>query len=259
MKDKIYKYTQVIFTIVFFALAFYAEAAAQTPRETRREAARLQRLATYVWEGMVEDVRFGHSWDQRALLDVFNFANGTRYLNKKLEDKRVQSTELREIVDLLVLQSKAVERSLRIGRAGRTISRDWGETKDSLDSLARLFSPEGEPPPRGGDVSRTQENVNDLRVEIKEVRHSGNIFKSKYRIRGVVSGRNIVSVGIYYKGRLIKSVSVRLHERRFIENEFSLRMKGREGQVTLRVIDDRGFVLEKPIEFPEGGLLPGFK
>jgi len=259
MKDKVYKNTQAIFTIVIFALVFFGDVAAQTPSAARREAARLQRLANYVWEGMIEDVRFGHSWDQRALLDVFNFANGTRYLNKKLEDRRAQSKEFREIVDLLVLQSKTVERSLRIGRAGRTISRDWEEAKDSLDSLARLFSPAGEPPPRGGDVSRTQENVNDLRVEIKEVQHSGNFFKNKYRIRGVISGRNIVSAGIYYKGRLIKSVSVRLHERRFIANDFSLRMKGREGTVTLRVIDDRRFVLEKPIEFPEGGLLPGFK
>ncbi len=36
-------------------------------------------------------------------------------------------------------------------------------------------------------------------------------------------------------------------------------MEAPGGEVTLRVIDNRGFVLDQSIEFPAGGLLPGFK
>ncbi|MGH7831608.1 MAG: hypothetical protein ACREP8_15690, partial [Candidatus Binatia bacterium] len=156
-------------------------------------------------------------------------------------------------------QSQSVDRSLRSGRAGRTLLRDWDEAKVTLDSLARLLTPDREPFATQRDLSRSQENVNNLRTEIKEVRHSGNIFGNDYRIRGVISGRNIVSAGIYHDGRLLKTVPVRLNERRLNENPFEVRLEAPGGAVTLRVIDNRGFVLEQPIEIPAGGLLPGFK
>jgi hypothetical protein len=253
------KTIQSILGVFFFALAFLDDVAAQVPSAARREAARLERLANNVWDGTLEDADYGYPWDQRTLLDVFNFANGTRHLSQRLEDGRAQAKEISQIVELLLLQSQAVDRSLRSGRAGRTVLRDWEEAKASLDSLARLFTSSREPLAGRGDPPRARDNVNNLRIEIKEVRSVGNILKNDYRIRGVISGRNIASAGIYYEGRLLKAVSVRLQDRRFTDNPFELRMEAPGGEVTLRVIDNRGFVLEQAIEFPAGGLLPGFK
>ncbi|MFQ5902547.1 MAG: hypothetical protein ACE5JO_02550 [Candidatus Binatia bacterium] len=259
MKERSRETTEAMLAAFFFVLAFFGDAAAQVPSAARREAVRLERLANNVLEGMFEDVRFGRSWGQRTLLDVFNFTNGARYLSERLERGRTQSKELSEIVELLLLQSQAVDRSLRSGRAGRGLLRDWEETRASLDSLAHLFTPSQEPFTGRREIPHAQENVNKLSIEIKEIRHVGNIFKNDYRIHGVISGRNIVSAGIYYKGRLLKALSVRLHDRRFTENPFRVRMEDPGGDVTLRVIDNRGFVLEQPVEFPEGGLFPGFK
>ncbi|MFQ5682710.1 MAG: hypothetical protein ACE5HC_05490 [Candidatus Binatia bacterium] len=244
---------------LFFALVFLGEATAQFASEAPREVVRLERLATNVWEGMKEDVKFGHTWDQRTLLDVFNFVAGSRYLSEELGRGRTQNEKLREIVDLLRLQSETVDRSLRIGRAGRSLLREWEETKASLEFLARSFTSGREPLATPGNTPRSQVNSNNLKIEIRGVEHTGNFFGSKYRIRGTISGRNIVSAGIYYKGRLLKPVSVQLYEGRLTENAFSLRMEPPGDNVTLRVIDERGFVLEQVIEFPTGGLLPGFQ
>jgi hypothetical protein len=254
-----YKTAQAILGAVFFVLALLGVVAAQIPSTARRDAARLERLATNVWEWMVEDADFGYPWDRRSLLDAFNFANGARYLNQKIESGQSRSKELSEVVELLLLQSQSVDRSLRSGRAGRTLLRDWDEAKITLDSLARLLASDREPFAGQRDLSRGQENVNNLRTEIKEVRHAGNIFGNDYRIRGTITGRNIVSAGIYHKGRLLKTIPVRLNDRRLTENPFEIRMEAPGGEVTLRVIDNQGFVLEQPIEFPAGGLIPGFK
>lgn len=248
-----------ILAAFLLALIFFGDAAADIPSAARREAARLERLAINVWEGMLDDVSFGYSIDQRTRLGVFNFVNGTRYLKQKAESRRTQPKELSEVVGLLLLQSQTVDRSLRIGKTRRALLRDWEEAKASLVSLDRLLHHDREPFARRRDAPRARENINDLSIEIKKVSHSGNIFKNKYRIRGTISGRNIVSAGIYYKERLLKSVSVRLHERRFTENPFKLSMEAPGGDAILRVIDNRGFVLEEPIDFPAGGLFPGFK
>ncbi|MGH7774742.1 MAG: hypothetical protein ACREQA_21165 [Candidatus Binatia bacterium] len=253
------KTSRSAFGVFFFALAFFGEVTAQISSTAQREATRLERLANSAWEGMLEDVEFGYSWDRKALLDVFNFANGAHYLAQKLESGRTRPKEINGLVDMLLLQSQAVDRSLRSGRTGRSLLRDWDEAKTSLDSLARLVSVDQEPTSGRLDVARARENINNLRIEIKEVRHVGNVFGNDYRIRGAISGRNLVSAGIYHEGRLLKPVSVRLHERRFSENPFELRIEGPGGGVTLRVIDNQGFVLEQPIEFPAGGFRPGFK
>ena len=71
-------------------------------------------------------------------------------------------------------------------------------------------------------------------------------------------GCNIVSAGLYARGELIKSISVRLHERRLSENAFALRLHPPEGEVKIRVIDSRGFVLEESVEFPDQGFIPKF-
>ncbi|NIM05169.1 MAG: hypothetical protein GTN65_06035, partial [Armatimonadetes bacterium] len=78
--------------------------------DVRREAARLERLSNNVWDSILDDLSFGYSWDQRIQLDVFNFVNGTRYLNQKIESGRTPQKELANIVDLLLLQSQAADR-----------------------------------------------------------------------------------------------------------------------------------------------------
>ena len=75
----------------------------------------------------------------------------------------------------------------------------------------------------------------------------------------MISGRNIVSAGIYSEERLIKPITVRLHDRRLGENPFAVRLEPPKGDVTVRVIDSRGFVLEKPVEFPARELIPGLR
>jgi hypothetical protein len=226
---------------------------------TEREAARLERLATNVWEGVQDDIRLGYSIDQQTQLDVFNFANGTRYLSRTVESRRSSAKELSEIVELLLLQSQTVDHSLRRGKIGRSISRDWDETKASLDFLARRLAPGREPVVGRKESPAAGENLNNIKVEIKEVRHAGNLFGTDYRIYGVISGRNIASAGVYHGGRLLKAISVPLHDRRFNENSFKVRIEAPGDQVTIRVIDERGFVLEHSVEIPSGGLLPGLR
>ncbi|MCZ6621865.1 MAG: hypothetical protein O7C72_08195, partial [Deltaproteobacteria bacterium] len=77
--------------MLFFAafLFLFLQAAGissgQMSNEVLREAARLEKLATYVWEGLLEESRFGSSVDQRTKLALFNFVNGTRALKLKTE------------------------------------------------------------------------------------------------------------------------------------------------------------------------------
>ncbi len=253
------KTNQVILAVFILAGVVCNNAAAQVVSEVQREVARLERLATNVWEGVQDDVRLGYSIGRQTQLDVFNFANGTRYLNRKVEGRRSGTKELSEIVELLLLQSQAVDRSLRSGKVARSILRDWDETKASLDFLARRLAPGREPLVGREETPRAGENRNNINIKIKEVRHAGNLFGNDYRIYGVISGRNIASAGVYYKGRLLKQVSVPLHERRFNENSFKVRIEAPGNKVTIRVIDERGFVLEQPVEIPSGGLLPGLR
>lgn len=236
-----------------------ANAQAQISSEARREAARLERLAANVWDGIVDDLSFGYSWDQRTQLDVFNFVNGARYLNQRIDSGRASENELRDTVELLRLQSESVDRSLRAARVGRGMMRDWEEAKFTLDYLARAFQVGREPYRSRPEASAPRDNINNLRIEIKEVRSTGNFFNPDYRIRGVVTGRNIVSAAIFHEGRLLKSLPVRLKDRGLRDYPFETRIEGREGTYVIRVIDDRGFSLEQPLEIASGGLLPGFK
>lgn len=245
----------------FFLLAAFLSgtASAQVSREAQREAARFERLVNNVWEGMVEDVDFGYAWDQRAMLDVFNLNNGARYLSRQIEDQRARPKDISETVNLLLLQSEAVDRSVRQGRPSSTLLRNWDDAKVSLDSLARLF-------PSARDYSRgqsggasPQENINELRIEITDVRHAGNIFGNDYRVRGKISGRNIVSAGIYRGDREVKSIPLRYRDSRLATTPFDVRVEVPSEGLTVRVIDNRRFVLEQPIEASGGGGFPGFK
>lgn len=251
-------------TLIFVAFLFLflqtpVISSGQMRDEVLREAARLERLATYVWEGLQEEGKFGSSVDQRTKLDVFNFVNGTRALKLKTENRRARGEDLADFAEFLQLQSRAVNRSLRSVRISRIVLRDWDDAKASLDFLTRLVTRTKRPSLRNEDTARSRGNVNDLGIEISEIRPVGNFFKNDYRIRGVISGRNIASAGIYSEGRLLKPISVRLHNRRLSETAFSVRLEPPGGDVKIRVIDSRGFVLEKPVEFPERGLLPGLR
>lgn len=250
-----------LFFISFLFLFLQATgiSSGQVSEDVRREATRLERLANYVWDGLQEEARFGSTLDQRTRLDLFNFINGTRALKLKTESRRTRVEDLADFAGLLQLQSKAVDRSLRSVKIPRLILRDWDDAKASLDSLTRLVTPTKRPSPRDKDIARSRDNVNDLEIEISKVQPVGNFFKNEYRIRGAISGRNIVSAGIYSQGRLLKPISVRLHDTRLSENPFSVRLETPEGDIKIRVIDSRGFVLEKPVEFPARGLLPGLR
>lgn len=247
----------VLFSLLGVALA--TAAAAQVSREARREAARFERLVNNIWEAMVEDVDFGRAWDQRALLDVFNLNNGARYLSQQMEDQRARSAEIGDTVELLLLQSEAVERSVRQGRPGRMLLRNWEDAKASLDALARLFPPARDYSRAPGGGASPRDNINELRIEITEVRHAGNIFGNDYRIRGVISGRNMVSAGIYKGDRMLKSIPLRYHDSRLSTTPFDVRVELPSEGASVRVIDNRRFVLEQPIEVSGGGGLPGFK
>ncbi|MFQ5792692.1 MAG: hypothetical protein ACE5JU_11910 [Candidatus Binatia bacterium] len=244
---------------LFFSLQSPGVSWGQIGYEVRREVLRLERLATNVWEGLLEETRFGYPVDQRIRLDVFNFVNGARTLNRKVEGGRARTGDIADVLGLLQLQSEAVDRSLRNAGIGRLVLRDWDEARTSLNSLVRLVTPSRATPSRDEGLARNLKNVNDLHIQISEVRPVGNFFKEEYRIRGVISGRNIVSAGIYSEGRLLKPISVRLHDGRFSENPFSVRLEAPEGDVTFRVIDSRGFVIERPVEFPARGFLPGLR
>jgi hypothetical protein len=250
-----------LFLVAFFFLFLQAPgiSSGQVSDELQREATRLERLATYVWDGLHEEGKFGSPVDQRTRLDVFNFVNGTRALKLKTESRRVRVEDLAEFTGLLQLQSKSVDRSLRNLRVSRLILRDWKDAKVSLDSLARLVTRTRRPSLRDKDTARGRDNVNDLGIEISSVRSVGNFFKNDFRIRGEISGRNIVSAGIYSEGRLLKPLSVRLHDSNLSKNPFSVRLEPPEKDVKIRIIDSRGFVLEKTVEFPERELLPGLR
>ncbi|MEE8075156.1 MAG: hypothetical protein V3T60_05985 [Candidatus Binatia bacterium] len=248
-----------IAAFIFLFLQAPVFTTAQVSDGVRREATRLERLATYVWDGLQEEVRFGSPVDQRTRLDVFNFVNGTRALKLKTEGRRVSVEDLAEFAGLLQLQSKTVDRSLRNVKVSRLILRDWEDAKASLDSLARLVTPARRPSLRDKDTARSRDNVNDLGIEISSIRPVGNFFKNEFRIRGEISGRNIVSAGIYSEEQLLKPISVRLHDSNLSKNPFSVRLEPPEKDVKIRVIDSRGFVLEKPVELPERGLLPGLR
>jgi hypothetical protein len=232
---------------------------AQVGNELRREAARLEKVATNVWEDLLEEMRFGHSVNERLRLDVFNFLNGAHVLREKAEGKRVSLKAISEVVELLQLQSQDVDRSLRKVKLGRLIVRDWEEAKASVGSLSRLVTRRESSPSSREGLAQVPENVNALRVQIDDVKAAGNFFKNEYRVRGLISGRNIVSAGIYSKDRLLKSISVPLHDRRLRENSFSVRLEPPGGEVLVRIIDNRGFVVEELIEFPSSGFLPGLK
>ncbi|MCH7571246.1 MAG: hypothetical protein IH919_11895 [Deltaproteobacteria bacterium] len=244
---------------LFFFLQAPGISSGQMSNEVLREAARLEKLATYVWEGLLEESRFGSSVDQRTKLALFNFVNGTRALKLKTESRRARDDDLADFAELLQLQSRAVDSSLRSVRIARIVMRDWDDAKASLDFLTRLVTRTKRPSLRDEDTARSRDNVNNLGIEISEIRSVGNFFKNDYRIRGVISGRNIVSAGIYSEGRLLKPISVRLHDRSLSETAFSVRLDPPEGEVKIRVIDSQGFVLEKPVELPERGLLPGLR
>lgn len=250
---------RVVITVVTLLLLLAGASEAQVGRGARREAARLERLAGNMWEGMVDDVGLGFAWDRGKLLDVFNFANGARHLNQKLESGQVEAPEIRGVVEMLLLQSHAVDRSLRSGKASRWLLRDWEEAKATLESLAHHFAiPAGSLKGRW-ESAAAKENVNNLKIEIKEVRRTGNFFGKDYRVRGVISGRNIVSVGFYHEGQLLKPISVRLHERRYTENPFEARIEVPGDPVTVRVIDSQGFVLEETLGISGGGTFPGLR
>lgn len=244
---------------LFFFLQASGISSGQMSNEVLREAARLEKLATYVWEGLLEESRFGSSVDQRTKLALFNFVNGTRALKLKTESRRARDDDLADFAELLQLQSRAVDSSLRSVRIARIVMRDWDDAKASLDFLTRLVTRTKRPSLRDEDAARSRGNVNNLGIEISEIRPVGNFFKNDYRIRGVISGRNIVSAGIYSEGRLLKPISVRLHDRSLSKTAFSVRLDPPEGEVKIRVIDSQGFVLEKPVELPERGLLPGLR
>ena len=230
----------------------------QTSNVTQREALRLERAAGNLWEGLLEEDRYGSPVDQRTKLDVFNFFNGARALREGVEGGQAQVRDLGNVLTLLQLQSEAVDRSFRKARIGRLMLRDWDEAKRSLNSLARLVSSRGGSPTGQARAARHSKNVNDLQIEIRKIEHVGNFFGNEYRVRGVISGRNIVSAGIYSRGQLLKPISVRLHDRRLNENSFAVRLEAREA-ATVRVIDSQGFVMEKAVEFPAGGLFPGLR
>ncbi len=242
--------------VFFLTLLYVPGLAAQIPQEARREAVRLERLASNLWEAILEDIRFGGYWDQRTVLDVFNFANGIRHLNDQMERGQAPSKEVSRIVELLILQSDVVNRSLPSAKPSAALLRDWEATQASLGKLARFFT--SRPTPKKPPAT-TGENVNELRIEIKDVRHTGNLFGSDYRIRGVISGRNIVAAGIYHKSQLLKSISVRLNDPRLQESSFAVRIEAPRGKVKVRVIDNTGFVQEKSVEFPTGGIFPGLR
>jgi hypothetical protein len=249
------------FVVAFLCLFFLVSGAgrAQVGNELRREAARLEKVATNVWEDLLEEMRFGHSVNERLRLDVFNFLNGAHVLHEKAEGKRVSLKAISEVVELLQLQSQDVDRSLRKVKLGRLIVRDWEEAKASVESLSRLVTRRGSSPSSREGLAQVPENVNALRVQIDDVKAAGNFFKNEYRVRGLISGRNIVSAGIYSKDRLLKSISVPLHDRNLRENSFSVRLEPPGGEVLVRIIDNRGFVVEELIEFPSSGFLPGLR
>ena len=231
---------------------------AQVSNEARRETIRLERLSNNLWEELVEEHRFGSSVDQRIRLDVFNFLNGARALRRTMDNIRAQSRDREEFLDLLLLQSEKVDRSLQKIKINRLLLREWDNTKTSLDSLARLLNLKVSPPPPHKEVRGNSKNVNELQIAIREIRAVGNFFKQEYRIRGAVSGRNIVSAGIYSRGQQIKSIPIRLNDRNMNEASFSLRMKAQEG-ITVRLIDSQGLLVEKPVKFPAGGGFPGLR
>ncbi len=245
---------RTLFISTFFFLIFQLPGAsfAQVGDEVQRETSRLERMAGRVWEGLLEETRYGVSIDERTRLDVFNFVNGVRALREKAAGRRARTSDLTGVLGLIRLQTKVVDRSLKGARVGRFVMRDWDDAKASLESLARLVAPRKR---RAGQVSK---NTNNLQVQIREVRPVGNIFKNEYRIRGTISGRNIVSAGIYAQDRLVKPITVRLHERQLTESSFAVRLQALEGEVEIRVIDSRGFVLEHPVEFPAKSLIPKF-
>lgn len=231
---------------------------AQVSNEARRETVRLERLSNNLWEGLVEEHRFGSPVDKRIRLDVFNFLNGVLALRRTMDSRRAQASNRNEVLDLLLLQSETVDRSLQKIKINRLLLRDWDTTKTSLDSLARLLNLKARPTSPPKEVRGNAKNVNELQIEIREIRAVGNFFKQEYRIRGAVSGRNIVSAGIYSRGQQIKTIPVRLHDRNMNEASFSLRMKAQEG-ITVRLIDSQGLLVEKPVKFPAGGGFPGLR
>ncbi len=245
-------------SFLFFPLLVPGVTLGQISNEARREMVRLERLAENVWEGLLEEHRFGSPVDQGTKLDVFNFLNGARALRENMESSRTRASELADVLELLLLQSDAVNRSLRNIKIGRLILREWGDTKVSLNSLARLLSPSKGIPSRPMETRGSPENINGLGIEISEIRAVGNIFKNDHRIRGIISGRNIVSAGIYAKGQLVKSISVPLHDRNKRETTFSFRMKAQEG-ITVRVIDSQGLLIERTVKFPSRGGFPGLR
>lgn len=87
MKIEFRKTIPTSLTTLILVRAFLGDAAAQVAGETEREAARLGRLATNVWEGVQDDIRLGYSIDQQTQVDVFNFTNGTRYLSRTVESR----------------------------------------------------------------------------------------------------------------------------------------------------------------------------
>lgn len=250
---------RVVIPVVTLLLLFVGASDAQVGRGAQREAARLERLAGNMWEGMLDDVSFGFAWDRERLLDVFNFANGARYLNQKLESGQAETPEVRGVVEMLLLQSHAVDRSLRSGKASRWLLRDWEEARAMLESLARQFGIQAGSLKRRRESTAARENVNNLKIEIKDVRHTGNFFGKDYRVRGVISGRNIVSVGFYHGDQLLKLIPIPLHERRYTESPFDTRIEVPRDPVTVRVIDSQGFVLEEALRISGGGTLPGLK
>ena len=232
---------------------------AQVSNEARREAARLERLAGNVWEGLLEEHRYGTPVDSTTKLEVFNFYNGAQAFRTSMERTRSRSGSLADLMELLQIQSQAVDRSLGSANIGTLLEREWEYAKISLASLARLLKlKETPPPPPPSETTGERENVNELSISVTQVNPTGNFLKSEYRIRGVISGRNLVSAGIYAKGQLLSSLSVPLHSTKMSETPFSFRMKSQDG-ITIRVIDNQGLLVEEAVEFPAGGILPSLR
>jgi hypothetical protein len=249
---------RVIVIVATLVVVLASVSGAQVGIEAQREGSRLERLAGNMWEGMLDDMSFGYSWDRGELLDVFNFANGARHLNLKLKSSQVQPSEVRDVIEMLLLQARAVDGTMRGGKAGRWLLGEWEETKKALDVVADRWLPQ-----RARQAAReapaAKQNVNELKIEIKDIRRTGNFFGNDYRIHGVIYGRNLVAAGFYHQGQLLKPISVRLNERRYTENPFELRIEMPDNPVTVRVIDSEGFVLEQAVEISSGGLLPGLR
>ena len=133
---------QMLFFVAFLFLFLQAPgiSSGQMSNEVLREAARLEKLATYVWEGLLEESRFGSSVDQRTKLALFNFVNGTRALKLKTESRRARDDDLADFAELLQLQSRAVDSLLKSVRIARIVLRDWDDAKASLDFLTRLVT-----------------------------------------------------------------------------------------------------------------------